>query len=85
VTLTLDIDMLYKDRDSCLRAGSILPHYIGGNENLEANVLKTVNADSHSRFEIPPEKPGDSCPHNCLKGLAFKIVTLNCLSRVNRP
>jgi hypothetical protein len=36
----LDIDMLCKDRDSCVRAGSILPHYIGGIENLEANVLK---------------------------------------------
>jgi hypothetical protein len=48
--VTLDIDMLYKDRDSCVRAGSILPHYIGGNENLEANVSKTTNADSHSRF-----------------------------------
>jgi hypothetical protein len=78
--VTLDIDMLYKDRDSCVRAGSILPHYIGGNENLEANVSKTTNADSHSRFEILPEKPGDSCPHKpvYVKALAFKIVTINC-------
>ena len=73
----LGIDMLCKDKDSYVRVECMLPHYSGGNENLEANVSKTTNSDNHSRFEIPPERPGDSCPHMqaCLKSLAFMIVT----------
>jgi hypothetical protein len=76
--VTLDIDMLCKDKDSSVGAGCILPRYSGGNENLEANVSKTTSSDSHSRFEIPPERPGDSCPRKpaCLKALAFNIVIL---------
>ena len=58
----------------------MFPHYSGGNENLGANVSKITNSDNHPRFEILPEKPGDSCPRKpaCLKPLAFNIVTIIC-------